>query len=378
MKLRPISKTATGPRDLISGKRPIASLTLDGENARKHSKTQIKALARAIGAFDIVTPVLIDGGGKVLSGHARIEACRQLKWTEIPTIVVDHLSPEQARAFTLADNRIAELAEWDQRQLGLHLKALSEIELDFDIEATGFTMAEIDMSIESLGDLQADGKALDEAPIPPGPAVCKLGDSWRLGPHSIVCGSSLVRETYVALLGEKRSAAVFADAPYNVPIHGNVSGKGKRRHREFASAVGEMSDAEFTTFLAQACHLAAEFSAEGSVHFWCMDWRHLEHLIAASRSAYDALINLCVWVKNNGGMGSLYRSAHELVAVFRYGTRTHRNNVQLGRHGRNRTNVWSYPGANTFLRSSEEGGHRLRNGNSASSGSQARLEGDGH
>jgi hypothetical protein len=140
-----------------------------------------------------------------------------------------------------------------------------------------------------------------------------------------------------------------------VEINGHASGRGAIRHRPFPMASGEMDKAAFAAFLGQACRNLAAFSADGSIHFVCMDWRHLDELLAAGRDAYGELINLCIWTKDNGGMGSLYRSQHELVFVFKHGHNGHRNNVQLGQFGRNRSNVWRYAGVNSFARCGEEG-----------------------
>lgn len=335
--------------------RPIDELTLDPDNARKHSKAHIKAIAHSIKSFGYNMPILVDRHSKVVAGHGRLLALKHLGATEVPTIQLGHLTPEKARGYALADNKLTDLSTWDEKKLAEHFKVLVALDLDFDIEATGFSMGEIDLSIEGL-DLRVGNDAPDSADDLPaiGPAVCRPGQLWHLGDHQVLCGSALEVESYQHLLGADLVACVVADPPYNVPINGHVSGKGRNKHREFASAVGEMSDPQFTTFLTTASRLMAEHSADGSVHFVFMDWRHIDHLLAAGRSTYDELLNICVWAKTNGGMGSLYRSAHELVAVFRSGGNRHRNNVQLGRYGRNRTNVWNYAGANSFLRSSEE------------------------
>jgi hypothetical protein len=181
-----------------------------------------------------------------------------------------------------------------------------------------------------------------------GPAISKIGDQWLLGRHRLLCGSALDTAAFAALLGEKRAAVVFTDPPYNVPINGHASGLGAVRHRPFPMASGEMDRAEFTCFLREAFRNLAAFSLDGAPHFICMDWRHLDELLAAGGDTYGELKNLCIWAKDNGGMGSLYRSQHELVFVFKHGRNGHRNNVQLGQFGRNRSNVWRYPAANSF------------------------------
>lgn len=332
---------------------PLSAITLDPENARVHKKAQIRQIAASIEAFNFNVPVLVDRDNKILSGHGRVLALQKLGRADVPVIRLEHLTPAQARAFAIADNRLTETSSWDERLLAQHFKTLAELDLDFSIEATGFTIGEIDLKIEGL-DIADEEPDPDDAPLPPGPPVCRHGDLWILGDHRVLCGDALDEKAFERLMEGQAAAAVFTDPPYNVPVQGHISGKGKRRHREFAVASGEMTGPEFTTFLTCFVSLAVKFSAPGSVHFVCIDWRHIHNLLAAGASAYNALLNICVWTKNNGGMGSLYRSAHELVAVFRNGAETHRNNVQLGRFGRNRTNVWAYPGANTFLRGSEE------------------------
>lgn len=324
---------------------PLASLILDPENARIHTPAQVRQIARSIKAFSFNVPVLVDEDGKVLAGHGRVLACQHLGWTEVPVIRLEHLTPEQARAFAIADNRLTETSSWDEALLGQHLKILSEVNLDFSLEATGFTIGEIDLKIERLGDAPPDDDP-DEAPLPPGPTVTKPGNLWILGRHRLLCASALNALSYTRLMADKRAAMIFTDPPYNVAIVGHVTGKA--HHREFAMASGEMSEPEFTAFLTNVCSLMAQASTDGSLHYICMDWRHVFTLMAAGRSTYDDMINLCVWAKPQGGMGGLYRSAHELVLVFKHGRAGHRNNVQLGKFGRNRTNVWSYPGAGGF------------------------------
>jgi hypothetical protein len=303
-------------------------------------------------------PVLVDADLNVIAGHGRLLACRELGWTEVPTLRLDHLTAAQARAFMIADNRLTEIGGWDDRLLAQQLKDLSLLGLDFSLELTGFEMGEIDLRIAALEDMpeQADDDPADAVPeLPTRPPLSKSGDLWLLGPHRVLCGNALDPAAFAALMGKERAAMVFTDPPYNVPIDGHASGLGAIHHRPFPMAAGEMDRAGFTAFLSQACRNLAAFSAGGSIHYVCMDWRHLDELLAAGRDAYAELKNLCVWVKYNGGMGSLYRSQHELVFVFKQGRGSHRNNIQLGQFGRNRSNVWHYPGVNSFARSTAEG-----------------------
>ena len=256
----------------------------------------------------------------------------------------------------IADNRLTEIATWDDRLLAQQLKELSLLGLDFSLELTGFEMPEIDLRIAALDDPpEADDPAdvLPEAAA--GSPVSQIGDLWVLGRHRVFCGNALDPAAFAALMAAERAAMVFTDPPYNVPIDGHASGLGAIHHRPFPMASGEMDKTEFTVFLGQTFRNLAGFSIDGSLHYVCMDWRHLEELLAAGLGVYGELKNLCVWIKHNGGMGSFYRSQHELVFVFKLGCGSHRNNVQLGQFGRNRSNVWNYPGANSFARCSEEG-----------------------
>ncbi len=334
-------------------RRPIDLLQPDPANARVHTKKQIRQIARSIQVYDFCVPLLIDADLRVIAGHGRLLAARQLGLPDVPTISLEHLTPVQAKAFSITDNRLTEIATWDDRLLGEQLRGLSELDLNFSLDVTGFEIGEIDLLIEGAAP-QAD--PADEVPRPqPGPPVCRPGDLWQLGPHRIYCGNAIEEDAYRVLMGEDRAAAVFTDPPYNVPIDGHASGLGAIHHREFAMASGEMDTGAFTQFLAQACGLLAGFSRDGSLHYLCMDWRHLRELLDAAQPVYSEWKNLCVWAKDNAGMGSLYRSQHELVLVFKKGRGRHRNNVQLGKHGRDRSNLWSYPGARSLSRTSDEG-----------------------
>ncbi|WP_245440780.1 DNA-methyltransferase [Mesorhizobium sanjuanii] len=181
-----------------------------------------------------------------------------------------------------------------------------------------------------------------------GPAVTQPDDLFLLGDHRLICGNALSAEVFAALMQGEKASMCFTDPPYNVPIGGHVTGLGKTQHREFAMASGEMSDDEFARFLEQSFAEIAAFSKQGAIAFVCMDWRHIAETIIAGRETFGDLLNLCVWNKTNAGMGSLYRSQHELVLVFKNGNEPHRNNVELGKHGRHRSNVWTYRGINSF------------------------------
>jgi DNA modification methylase len=334
----------------------VSELKPDPGNPRKHNRQQVRAIATSLDAFGFNSPILINNEKHIIAGHGRVEAAKLLGYSHVPAIQLDHLDPNQAKAYMLADNKLTDRSSWDEGKLAIILKDLSDLALDFEIEATGFATSEIDIKIQSL--TPSDIGEADDFEAVPGPATSQLGDLWILGGHRIYCGSSLDPITYEKLLEGRKADAVFTDPPYNVRIAGHVSGKGAVRHREFAMASGEMGEQEFADFLARAIAIIGKNSERGAVAYFCMDWRHMVELHQAGAAADFDLLNLCVWVKTNGGLGSFYRSQHELVFVFRNGGDSHRNNVQLGRHGRNRTNVWHFEGANSFARKGKA--NRLR------------------
>jgi DNA modification methylase len=335
--------------DLKVQSRSPAALHPLARNPRTHSKTQIRQIAASIKQFGFTNPVLVDRHGGIVAGHGRVEAAKLIGLESVPTIQLEDLSEAEIRAYVIADNRLAELAGWDSEILALELQGLAELDLDFDLTITGFETPEIDLLIGGLVATGEDEDPADSVPEPaPGPAVTRPGDLWCIGRHRLICGDALDPEIYRQLLGDARAQMVFTDPPYNVPIDGHVCGLGEVRHRDFAIAAGEMTEAEFTAFLAQAFENLTHHSADGAIHYVCMDWRHVYALLTAARGIYSELKNLCVWAKTNAGMGSFYRSQHELVFVFKAGTGPHINNVELGRHGRHRTNVWTYPGLNSF------------------------------
>jgi DNA modification methylase len=327
----------------------IGDLIPDRDNPRKHGRAQIRAIARSIEAFGFNAPILIDRNRKIIAGHGRYEAAKLLGFAQVPVIFLDHLSETQAKAYMLADNKLTDRSTWDDGKVAIQLKELSDLVLDFDMEAIGFELPEVDFRIQSL-DAPDTADNADEFDASIGPAVSIAGDLWQLGPHRLYCGNALDPAAYATLMETEKASAVFTDPPYNVKIDGHVSGNGKIKHREFAMASGEMTDQEFTDFLTAGLMSICAHTTPGALIYACMDWRHMGEMLAAGRSSGCDLLNLCVWAKTNGGMGSLYRSAHELVFVFRNGREAHLNNIQLGRFGRNRRNVWHHPGANGFAR----------------------------
>jgi len=323
----------------------ISRLKPRDKNARIHTARQVKQIAHSIEHFGFVNPILIDNAYQIICGHGRVAAAHSIGMADVPAIKIDHLSEEDLRAYVIADNRLAEIAGWDKDVLAIELQGLNE--LDFDIEVTGFSIPEIEVLLDTADPVGGDED--EQIPEPaPDCVVTKPSDLWLLGDHQLLCGDARRQDSFATLLSGKTAQLIFVDPPYNVQIRGHVSGKGRIKHREFAHASGEKTSPQFTKFLEESLGLLAEYSADGSIHFVCSDWRHLDEMLAAGRRTYRELKNLVVWHKTNAGMGSFYRSQHELIFVWKHGRGKHTNNVELGRHGRNRTNVWTYGGANSF------------------------------
>jgi hypothetical protein len=328
--------------------RPVGTLRPDPRNARTHPKQQVEKIAASIRQFGFVNPILADPDGRIIAGHGRLMAAMTLGLAEVPTIQIQGLSEAQKRALRIADNKIALGAGWDVDLLKLELTELRSMDLDFDLSVTGFSTGELDIILN--GNADPDDEVIPETPVSP---RTKVGDIWILGEHRVGCGDARDIDFVRRLIGEEAAIdTAFLDPPYNVPISGHANAVG--RHREFAMASGEMDEAEFRAFLVQTLGVAASVSRSGAVHFVCMDWRHMDDLSVVGKTVYGELLNVCVWNKSNAGMGSLYRSKHELVFVFRVGDLPHFNAVELGKHGRNRTNVWDYASVNSFKGSRRE------------------------
>ncbi|HEX3756869.1 MAG TPA: DNA methyltransferase, partial [Rhizomicrobium sp.] len=326
----------------------ITELRPWAKNARTHSKKQVRQIADSIKAFGFTNPVLIDHENTILAGHGRVEAAKLLGLESIPCLRIENLTPAQKRTYVLADNKLALNAGWDDEILAEELQALLLCDGDIDIGLTGFSIAEIDRAIEG-NMVEEDGDPADDV-VPEAAAAprCAPGDIWQLGSHRLICGDALDPAVVDSLMADETASMVFSDPPYNVVIDGNVSGLGANRHREFAMASGEMTSPEFTTFLEKAFANMVAHAKDGAIHFLCMDWRHLAEISAAGSAVYSELKNLIVWVKDNGGMGTFYRSRHELIFAYKQGTAPHINSFELGQHGRYRTNVWQYKGVNSF------------------------------
>jgi DNA modification methylase len=336
------TSSLTAPSRLAVTYRSLSDLIPDPRNARTHPKRQINQLKTSIGEFGFTNPILADSGGHIIAGHGRLRAARELGFTEVPTITLSGLSDVQKRALRIADNKIALNAGWDLEILQQELGELASIDVDIDPTLTGFSTGEIDVIVSGSPD--PDDEVVPSVPAAP---KTKPGDIWILGEHRVGCGDGRDAAFLQRVVGDgARVDGAFLDPPYNVRIGGHAVAAGS--HREFAMASGEMSEAEFRTFLTDTLGAAARVSRDGAVHFVCMDWRHMDSVSAVGSTVYGDLLNLCVWNKSNAGMGSLYRSKHELVFVYRVGTAPHLNMVELGKHGRNRTNVWDYASVNSM------------------------------
>ena len=328
---------------------PLRGLRPAQRNPRTHSKKQIRQIADSMRRFGFINPLIVDDCGRIMAGHARAEAAKLLGLSQLPVIRLSHLTETEVRAYLLADNKLAENAGWDRELLAIELEelriALPEVGLDIGI--TGFEPGEIDSIMIDFQDGQtnpADEISSSEAET----AVARKGDLFVLGRHRLLVGNARDERYFAQLMQGEVADMAFLDPPYNVKIDGHVGGRGRIKHREFAFASGEMSSDQFIRFLQETLGLCARYTVDGGITYVCMDWRHAHELLAAGVAVYDELKNICVWAKTTPGQGSFYRSQHELVFVYKRGQAPHLNTFELGQHGRTRSNVWTYPGANTF------------------------------
>ena len=330
----------------------VSNIKPHPSNPRVHPKKQIRQIAESIRAFGFRVPVVVDQDNRLICGHARTEACKLIGLEQVPAVRVTDLDDAQIRGLMIADNRLTEISTWDDQLLGEHLKVLSDLDLDFDIECIGFDYGEIEHRISEI-ELAADGSANQEHDhaddLPDESALVQVtqpGDLWLLGddesPHRLLCGDSTDSSTYHRLLGDRHASMIFTDPPYNLPAR-SIGQVCADDHGDFAMGSGEMSGEEFTEFLGSVMKQLCAYSTSGSIHYLFMDWRHMQEMLAAGNSQYSELKNLCVWVKDRPGMGTFYRSQHELVFVFKHGDDPHQNNFKLGEHGRTRSNVWCFP-----------------------------------
>ena len=333
---------------------PIDALRPQTRNARTHSRAQLKQIARSIERFGFTNPVLINEASDILAGHGRLEAARLIGRETVPTLCLSHLTPTEQRAYILADNKLALGAGWDRDLLAIELQGL--LDMEFDVELTGFSLAEIDSALDEArdGDPQGTDEADDRIPAVDDIPLSVPGDLWLLGRHRLLCGDARQADNFARLMNGEAADMVFTDPPYNVKIDGHVCGLGRVKHRDFAFASGEMSREAFIRFLTETLGHAAAAMRDGGIAFVCMDWRHMAELLAAGEVCFTELKNLVVWNKSNGGMGSFYRSKHELIFVFKHGRAPHTNSFGLGDTGRYRTNVWDYAGISSISGSRQD------------------------
>jgi DNA modification methylase len=330
---------------------PLESINENPANPRHHPASQLRQLAKIIKSIGFINPIILDQDNQIVAGHARKIVADRLGLAQVPVIRVDHLTEDQLKAYMLADNKLVENAEWDDELLCVHIQYL--VDLDFDMEATGFSSSEVDLILQPMPVSELEDPSPGELPEVED-TISQSGDVFELGNHRILCADIRCQQMVQQFMGELKADVVLTDPPYNVAVEGHVSGLGMHTHDEFVMASGEMDPVQFQEFLETALANMVRVSRNGAVHFVFMDWRHISELLAAANPIYHTQLNLCVWNKTNAGMGSLYRSQHELVCVFRVGKKQHQNNVALGKNGRYRTNVWTYAGMNSFSEDRDE------------------------
>jgi DNA modification methylase len=317
------------------------------DNAKIHSKQQINKIVKSIKRFGFVNPVLISDENEIIAGHGCAEAAKAARLPEIPTVRLSNLTPAERLAYSLADNRLAELARYDRDLLAVQLEELTNLGFD-EIEVTGFSLGDIDLRLEEAAEKKdASVGPEDKLPALRREVVSRVGDLWILGPHRLLCGDATVATDVRRLMDGQTADMVLTDPPWNLPTR-YFSGRGRHRHPDFTMARGEKSEGEFIEFLATFLRLVKRASKPGAIMFVFIDWRHLFELLTAARLEQLPQKNLIVWAKRNAGMGTFYRSQHELIAVFRNGDAPHLNTFELGQHGRHRSNLWEYAGGNSF------------------------------
>ncbi len=341
--------------------RKVVELKPYSQNARTHSPKQVRKIAKSIENFGFTNPVLIDEHSMILAGHGRVAAAQLLKMETVPCILISTMSEAEKRAYILADNKLALDAGWDEDILKIELQFILNDMPSLDLSLTGFEIFEVDQILDVGGAGNAADSADDDLPnmVTKQPPITRPGDVWCLGRHRLICGDARQEVVYDSLMRDLDGVSecaqmVFTDPPYNVSICKHVSLAKTLERREFDFASGEMTKTEFSEFLRSTFSLVAKYSSDGSIHFICMDWRHIQEVLAAGNAVYDELKNLVVWAKDNGGMGVFYRSRHELVFVFKKGKTEHINSFQLGQNGRYRTNVWNYRGASSSTKETRE------------------------
>ena len=324
----------------------IALIIASNKSLRKHSQKQLQKLINAIKKFGFTNPILIDKKLKIIAGELRLLAAKKLGFCQIPVIILEDLTDEEAEAIRILDNRIAEDSEWNYANLQEVIENLGKFDISF--EDLGFETVDYDKIFLNSDSEESEVKNSEQenadwldANIP---KKANLWDLWRLGDNFILCANSLLQKAFKILMQGELAQIVITDPPYNCKIKGHVCGSGKIKHDEFAMASGEMTEAEFAEFISGFMQHLVKFSFDGSLHYIFMDWRNINILLTQGKKYYTELKDIAIWDKGQGGMGSMYRSQHEMIPIFKNGEAKHQNHIQLGKYGRYRTNVWNYPG----------------------------------
>lgn len=324
----------------------INSIILRDKSLRKHSKKQLQKLKNAIKKVGYTNPIIIDENQNIIAGELRLLAAKDLGFIQIPVIILENLTKEEADAIRILDNRIAEDGEWNFETLKDELEKLLKFDVTF--EDLGFDTVDYDkifLANDTDENKDHNSDKEDESWLDANVhARAKLGDLWRLGDHFVYCGDCLRAKSFEHLMQGELAQIIITDSPYNCKINGHVCGLGKTQHEEFAMASGEMTVLEFAEFISNFMQNLIKFSVDGSLHYLFMDWAGLNTLLTQGKKHYTELKNIAVWNKGVGGMGAMYRSQHEMVPIFKNGKAKHQNHIQLGKYGRYRTNVWDYPG----------------------------------
>ena len=329
---------------------PLGSLKEPGRIIRPPTPRAVTTAQNILQQFGQRLPLLVDEEGTVIVGLELLRAARQLGWTSLKVVRLENVSDTDKRALSLALHRLPELSDWDDAALALELEDLLSLDLDFDLgDVAGFSVGEMDVILEAPAAKETPD-ALEQVPEPPLAPTTEVGDVWLLGPHRVICGSTLDPANITLLMAGESATMVLTDPPYNIAIKNNVS----RSHDDFQMGVGEQSRAEFVAFLKTPLLHLKPHLRDGTLAYVFMDRRHLLELQAAAEGAGLCLFDLAIWNKGSGGMGSFYRSQHEPCMIFKHGSAPHRNNVELGRHGRYRTNVWDHRGLSSFGKGRKE------------------------
>ena len=330
----------------------LGNLRLKEDDIRKFSKQEISITTKVVDRFGIPSPIIVDNKNEIVLGANLYLAAQNLNAKTVPTVQSKDLSEKEIKMYSVAMNKILTMGEIDLESIKIDIKDwIFDENFTITPEELGLGTIEVDSILFELSGFSAsdaeeqnETKA-EEAVLSDIPKIVKPGDLIQLGQHRLFCGDSMKAESYTKLLGEEKADIIITDPPYNVKIQGHVTKK--KNHPEFAQASGEMKPEDFINFLNTVTKNLKNFSKSGSIHYLFMDWKHLFELQIATKDVYEKLLNICVWDKGKGGMGSFYRSQHEFCLVYQNGTGSHKNNIQLGKNGRNRSNIWQYPGMNS-------------------------------